>query len=51
VLAHYDPVAEGSGSGVAVATGWHAADQILAKVVARDSKTGSPLTSSLAREA
>ncbi|PJG59364.1 glycerol-3-phosphate dehydrogenase subunit GlpB [Aeromonas cavernicola] len=30
VLAHYDPITEGSGSGVAVATGWHAAGQILA---------------------
>ncbi|MFM5837678.1 glycerol-3-phosphate dehydrogenase subunit GlpB [Aeromonas rivipollensis] len=29
VLAHYDPVREGSGSGVAVATGWQAAGHIL----------------------
>lgn len=29
VLAHYDPVREGSGSGVAVATGWQAASHIL----------------------
>ncbi|MBL0512125.1 glycerol-3-phosphate dehydrogenase subunit GlpB [Aeromonas media] len=29
VLAHYDPVKEGSGSGVAVATGWQAAGHIL----------------------
>ncbi|WP_368169093.1 glycerol-3-phosphate dehydrogenase subunit GlpB [Aeromonas sp. R4-3] len=32
VLAHYDPVREGSGSGVAVATGWQAAGHILAGV-------------------
>ncbi|AVP94046.1 glycerol-3-phosphate dehydrogenase subunit GlpB [Aeromonas rivipollensis] len=31
VLAHYDPVREGSGSGVAVATGWQAAGHILAE--------------------
>lgn len=31
VLAHYDPVKEGSGSGVAVATGWQAAGHILAE--------------------
>lgn len=31
VLAHYDPIKEGSGSGVAVATGWQAAGHILAK--------------------
>ncbi|WP_219592621.1 glycerol-3-phosphate dehydrogenase subunit GlpB [Aeromonas salmonicida] len=29
VLAHYDPIKEGSGSGVAVATGWQAAGHIL----------------------
>lgn len=29
VLAHYDPIREGSGSGVAVATGWQAAGHIL----------------------
>ncbi|MBP8281840.1 MAG: glycerol-3-phosphate dehydrogenase subunit GlpB [Aeromonas sp.] len=29
VLAHYDPISEGSGSGVAVATGWQAAGHIL----------------------
>ncbi|WP_368165640.1 anaerobic glycerol-3-phosphate dehydrogenase subunit GlpB, partial [Aeromonas sp. R9-1] len=29
ILAHYDPIAEGSGSGVAVATGWQAAGHIL----------------------
>ncbi|MGL5031730.1 MAG: glycerol-3-phosphate dehydrogenase subunit GlpB [Aeromonas sp.] len=29
VLAHYDPIKEGSGSGVAVATGWHVAGHIL----------------------
>lgn len=29
VLAHYDPVREGSGSGVAVATGWQVAGHIL----------------------
>ena len=29
VLAHYDPVKEGSGSGVAVATGWQVAGHIL----------------------
>ncbi|HEH9441664.1 anaerobic glycerol-3-phosphate dehydrogenase subunit B [Aeromonas sobria] len=32
VLAHYDPIKEGSGSGVAVATGWQAAGHILAGV-------------------
>ncbi|WP_287146515.1 glycerol-3-phosphate dehydrogenase subunit GlpB [Aeromonas sp.] len=32
VLAHYDPIKEGSGSGVAVATGWQAACHILAGV-------------------
>lgn len=32
VLAHYDPIREGSGSGVAVATGWQAAGHILAGV-------------------
>lgn len=32
VLAHYDPVREGSGSGVAVATGWQVAGHILAGV-------------------
>ena len=32
VLAHYDPVKEGSGSGVAVATGWQVAGHILAGV-------------------
>ncbi|MGL6152703.1 MAG: glycerol-3-phosphate dehydrogenase subunit GlpB [Aeromonas sobria] len=32
VLAHYDPIKEGSGSGVAVATGWQAAGDILAGV-------------------
>ncbi|MGS3143851.1 glycerol-3-phosphate dehydrogenase subunit GlpB [Aeromonas sanarellii] len=31
VLAHYDPIKEGSGSGVAVATGWQAAGHILAE--------------------
>ena len=31
VLAHYDPVREGSDSGVAVATGWQAAGHILAE--------------------
>ncbi|MFM5819174.1 glycerol-3-phosphate dehydrogenase subunit GlpB [Aeromonas sanarellii] len=31
VLAHYDPIKEGSGSGVAVATGWQAANHILAE--------------------
>jgi len=31
VLAHYDPNKEGSGSGVAVATGWQAAGHILAE--------------------
>ena len=31
VLAHYDPVREGSGSGVAVATGWQAAGHLLAE--------------------
>ena len=31
VLAHYDPEREGSGSGVAVATGWQAAGHILAE--------------------
>ena len=51
VLAHYDPVAEGSGSGVAVATGWQAASHILTKAAARDSMTGAPSTPSLAREA
>ncbi|RAJ05972.1 glycerol-3-phosphate dehydrogenase subunit GlpB [Aeromonas salmonicida] len=29
LLAHYDPIKEGSGSGVAVATGWQAAGHIL----------------------
>jgi glycerol-3-phosphate dehydrogenase subunit B len=32
VLAHYDPVKEGSGSGVAVATGWQVAGHILAGI-------------------
>ncbi|MDF2409243.1 glycerol-3-phosphate dehydrogenase subunit GlpB [Aeromonas sp. 2HA2] len=32
LLAHYDPIKEGSGSGVAVATGWQAAGHILAGV-------------------
>ncbi|MGL6007119.1 glycerol-3-phosphate dehydrogenase subunit GlpB [Aeromonas sobria] len=32
VLAHYDPIKEGSGSGVAVATGWQAAGHILAGI-------------------
>ncbi|PNO56482.1 glycerol-3-phosphate dehydrogenase subunit GlpB [Aeromonas caviae] len=31
VLAHYDPIKEGSGSGVAVATGWQTAGHILAE--------------------
>ncbi|WP_111874788.1 glycerol-3-phosphate dehydrogenase subunit GlpB [Aeromonas bivalvium] len=48
VLAHYDPIAEGSGSGVAVATGWQVAGHILARM------GGSPSDSAahqLAREA
>lgn len=33
VLAHYDPVQEGSGSGVAIATGWQAAGHILSEAL------------------
>jgi glycerol-3-phosphate dehydrogenase subunit B len=39
ILAGYDPVAEASGGGVAIAAGFHAANQIIAEIKKQDDQT------------
>ncbi|WP_269082924.1 FAD-binding protein [Photobacterium kishitanii] len=45
ILAHYNPIFEGSGSGVAISTGYHAA---LSMIALRDNYASSAIFPSLA---